>query len=123
MPEWMDDLTRSEYLTEVHTPEDRYKVGTRAHWLKVDKDDHDMEIVESRRHEKIVFLSSPIHGVRVTGAFTLTPTAAGTALTYAAEYTMPWGVLGAFLDKVMMKRAMFKDIDGEAKQLKSLLEQ
>jgi len=24
-PEWMDDLESSEYITEIHTPEDRYK--------------------------------------------------------------------------------------------------
>jgi len=70
MPEWMDDLESSEYITEVHTPEDRYKVGTSAHWIKVDKEDHDMEIMESLKNEKIVFRTSPIHGVHMTGTFT-----------------------------------------------------
>ena len=122
MPEWMDDLKSSEYITEVRTPEDRYKVGTTAHWIKVDKEDHDMEIVESLGNEKIVFRTSPIHGVRMTGTFTLRPTEAGTEMTYAADYTMPWGVLGKFLDKVMIKKAMLKDIEGESKKLKSILE-
>jgi uncharacterized protein YndB with AHSA1/START domain len=122
MPEWMDDLKSSEYITEMHTPEDRYKVGTIAHWMKVDKEDHDMEITESLENEKIVFRTSPIHGVRVTATFTLKPTEAGTEMTYAADYTMPWGVIGKFLDKVMMKKAMLKDIEGEAKSLKTILE-
>jgi len=122
MPEWMDDLKSSEYITEVHTPEDRYKVGTSAHWMKVDKEDHDMEIMESLENEKIVFRTSPVHGVRMTGTFTLKPTEAGTEMTYAADYTMPWGVLGKFLDKVMIKKAMLKDIEGESKSLKSILE-
>ena len=43
-------------------------------------------------------------------------------MTYAVDYTMPWGVLGKFLDKVMIKRAMLKDIEGESKSLKSFLE-
>jgi len=121
-PEWMDDLKSSEYITEVHTPEDRYKVGTSAHWKKVDKEDHDMEIIESLENEKIVFRTSPIHGVRMTGTFTLKPTEAGTEMTYAVDYTMPWGVFGKFLDKVMIKRALKKDMEGEAKKLKSVLE-
>jgi len=122
MPEWMDDLKSSEYITEVHTPEDRYKVGTTAHWIKVKKEEHDMEIIESLENEKIAFLTSPIQGVRVTGTFTLKPTEVGTEMTYAVDYTMPWGVLGKFLDKVMIKRAMLKDIEGESKSLKSFLE-
>ena len=121
-PEWMDDLISSEYITEVHTPEDRYKVGTTAHWIKVKKEEHDMEIIESLENEKIVFRTSPISGVRMTGIFTLKPTEAGTEMTYAADYTMPWGVLGKFLDKVIIKRAMKKDLEGESKSLKSFLE-
>jgi len=81
-----------------------------------------MEIMESLENEKIVFCTSPLHGVRVIGTFTLKPKEAGTEMTYATDYTMPWGVLGKFLDKVMMKRAMLKDIEGEAKSLKSILE-
>jgi len=121
-PEWMDDLKSSEYITEVHTPEDKYKVGTSAHWIKVKKEEHDMEIMESLENEKIVFRTSPLHGVRVTGTFTLKPTEAGTEMTYAVDYEMPWGVLGKFLDKLMIKRAFKKDIEGESKKLKSILE-
>ena len=121
-PEWMDDLLSSEYITKVHTPEDRHKVGTTAHWMKVKKEEHDMEIMKSLENEEIVFRTSPIHGVRMTGTFTLKPTEAGTEMTYAADYKMPWGVLGKFLDKLMIKRAMKKDLEGESKSLKSFLE-
>jgi len=90
--------------------------------MKVKKEEHDMTITESLENEKIVYRTSPIHGVIMHGTFTLKPTEAGTEMTYAADYEMPWGVLGKFLDKVMMKRAMKKDLEGESKSLKSFLE-
>ena len=121
-PEWMYDVLSSEYITEVHAPEDRYKVGTSAHWIKVKKEEHDMTITESVENEKIVYRTSPIQGVIIIGTCTLKPTEAGTEVSYAADYEMPWGVLGKFLDKVMMKRAMEKDLERELKGLQSILE-
>ena len=122
MPEWMDDLISSEYITEVNTPEDRYKVGTSAHWIKVKKEEHDMTITESIENEKIVYRTSPIQGAIVDGTFTLKPTEAGTEMTYAADYEMPWGVFGKLFDKLIVERMMKKDIEGEAKSLRNFLE-
>ena len=121
-PEWMDDLKSSEYITEVHTPEDRYKVGTSAHWKKVKKEEHDMEIMESLENEKIVFRTSPIQGVIMTGTFTLKPTEAGTEMAYIVDYEMPWSIFGKILDKLLVRRTLEKDIEGESKKLKSILE-
>ena len=54
-PDWMYDVLSSKYTTEVNTPEDRYKVGTSAHWMKVKKEEHDMTITESLENEKTVY--------------------------------------------------------------------
>jgi hypothetical protein len=58
----------------------------------------------------------------VDGTFALKPTEAGTEMTYSADYEMPWGIFGKLFDKLLVKRMMAKDIEGEAKSLKDFLE-
>jgi uncharacterized membrane protein len=121
-PEWMDDLKSVKYTSEVRTPKDKYRVGATAHWIKVKNEEFDSEITESLENEKITFRSSPLHGATLTASFILKPKETGTEMTYAVDYEMPWGLFGKFLDKLFVRRALKKDITGEAENLKSLLE-
>jgi hypothetical protein len=73
-------------------------------------------------NEKIVYRTSPIHGINLIITCTLKPIQTRTEVSYATDYEMPWGVFGKFLDKVMMKRPMEKDLEKELKGLKSVLE-
>ena len=122
LPEWMDDLKSVKYTSEVRTSKDKYRVGASAHVIKVEKEEFDFEITESLENEKLTARTSPLHGVTMTATFTLKPTGAGTEMTYAVDYEMPWGIFGKFLDKLFVRRALREDITGEAENLKTVLE-
>ena len=51
-PEWMDGWKSAEYTSEVHTPEDKYKMGASAHIIAT-HDEFDVTITESLENEKI----------------------------------------------------------------------
>ncbi|MFB0523355.1 MAG: SRPBCC family protein [Candidatus Bathyarchaeia archaeon] len=121
-PEWMDDLKSVEYTSEVHTPEDKYRVGASTHWIKVKGEEFDVEVTESIENEKITTRTSPIQGATMIATFAVKPTEAGTEMSYVVDYEMPWGILGKILDKLFIRRALKKDITGEAEKLKSILE-
>ncbi len=120
-PEWMDSVKSLAYTSEVRTSEDKYRVGASAHVI-AEEGEFDFEITESLENEKI---SSRWRGGRVQETivtFTLKPTEAGTEMTYAVDYEMPWGVFGKFLDKLVGQREAKKIIEKESKKLKSILE-
>lgn len=121
-PEWMNGLKSVEYISEVRTPKDKYRVGASAHATKVEKEEFDFEITESLENEKITARTTPIHGATMTISFLLKPTEVGTEMAYVVDYEMPWGIFGKFLDKLLVRRAFKKDIAGEAEKLKSILE-
>jgi len=122
-PEWMDSVKSVAYTSEVRTSEDKYRVGASAHVI-AKEGEFDLEIMENIENEKI---SSRWRGrgrVRNTiVTYTLKPTEAGTEMTYAVGYEMPWGVFGKFLDKLFGQRMAEKTIEKESKKLKSILEQ
>jgi uncharacterized membrane protein len=121
-PEWMNGPKSADYTSEVRTPKDKYRVGATAHVTKVKQEEFDFEITESLENEKLTVRTSPIHGATLTASFVLKPTEVGTEMTYAIDYEMPWGIFGKFLDKLFVKRALKKDITGEAEKLKRILE-
>ena len=122
MPVWMDDLRSVEYTSEVRAPEDKYRVGASAHWVKVEKEEFDVEIIESLENQKITFRTSPVHGVCMIATFAVKPAEAGTEMAYVVDYEMPWSFLGKILGKLFVRRALEKDIEGELENLKSVLE-
>jgi len=121
-PEWMHDVKSVEYTSQVRTPEDKYTVGASAHWVEVKKEEFDFEITESLENEKLVGRTSPHHGAIFTTTFALKPAEAGTQMTYAVDYEMPWGILGKILDKLLMRRALQKGHEGDLAKLKTILE-
>jgi len=124
--EWEEGYRKNvksvEYTSEVNTTEDKYRVGASAHVIKEKQEELDFEITESLENEKLTVRCSPIHGAILIASFVLKPMEAGTEMTYAIDYDMPWGFFGKFLDKLFIRRALRKDISGEAEKLKSILE-
>ena len=121
LPEWMDSMKSVAYTSEVRTSEDKYRVGASAHVIAEEK--FDLEIMENIENEKISSRWRGTGQVRNTiVTYTLKPTEAGTEMTYAVDYEMPWGVLGKFLDKLFAQRVAEKTIEKESKKLKSILE-
>ena len=118
LPEWMDELKGVEYTSEVHTPEDRYRVGASAH-ISEKHVGYDFEITESLENEKIGFRSGKFRMVR---SYTLKPTETGTTVAAVFEYTSPYSVLGKIVDNLGGKRIAERDMERSFRKLKSILE-
>jgi len=118
----MNGWKNAEYTSEVHTPEDKYKVGASAHITEHaarTRIKYDFEITESLENEKITFRSKSMGYTLIT--YILESVEEGTKLTYAIDYEMPWGILGKFLDK-LGHRSGEKKVGKELEKLKSILE-
>jgi len=121
-PEWMDGWKNAEYTSEVHTSEDKYRVGASAHITEHAagfRIKYDFEITESLENEKVTFRSESKGYTLAT--YILEPLEDGTRLTYAIDYEMPLGTLGKFLDKLGGKSGE-KKVEKELERLKSILE-
>ena len=131
LPEWnleLDKLKNIEYTSEVHTPKDKYRVGASAHGIPKKQGKpikFNFEITESLENKKItnrqyekMFLGT----FTILATYTLEPVEAETRFTYVADYEMPWGILGKFLDKLFIHRIAEKELGTELENLKSILE-
>ena len=120
MPEWMDGWEKAEYTSEVHTPQDKYRVGASCR-MNTNEGVVDIEITESLENEKIAYRVQGMKGVRnVNGAFTLKPTEAGTKITATSNYEMS-NIAMKILDK-LVSRAIEKEFEKSLEKLKSILE-
>jgi len=119
--EWMDEMKSSEYISEVRTPEDKYRVGASAHitWKRGPPKEHDDEITESLENEKMTHRSKGKY--RSTITYILKPIEDGTRLTVLGDYEPPWGILGKTLAK-MASGAGEKAWERALEKLKSILE-
>lgn len=102
MPEWKENCKSVVFTSEVHTPEDKYRVGATASFI----DKHSklmMTITDSVENEKITYRSSYSFVRRIDLTYVLEPAAMGTKLTYLVNYEMiSWGILGKILFKLML---------------------
>ena len=125
IPEWDEgtqkNVKRVEYISEVNIPADKFKVGATANFLgKNDKLLFPCEITESIENEKIAYYLSYSFVKRIDISYVLKPIEKGTKLLYVSDYEMPWGILGKFLDKLMVGSG--KEIERSLENLKSILE-
>ena len=130
--EWMDEAEWEsvEYISEVHTPEDKYKVGASAH-ITEKHGEYDFEITESLENEKITARSKAMRGepysthgsVTLTSTYILEPVEEGTKLTCVGDIDrIPWGILGKILYKLNLQRKFRKQVEKSLEKLKSILE-
>ena len=118
-PEWWDECKSARYTSEVHTPQDKYRVGATAH-LNVHGEEIDYEIIESLENEKISARSK--RPVNITVTYILKLVGEGTRLTRLVDYEMPGGILGKAFNKLLLRRAGERAIERALKNLKSILE-
>jgi len=122
-PEW-DEGTRknvksTEYVSEVRTPEDKYRAGTIVRQTENRGKTLDFEITESIENKKITYRTSSWSAV-VT--IILEPLEERTSLTYAMDYELPYSILGKFLDTLLGQRVVGKDTERSLENLKNILE-
>ncbi len=128
--EWDEEMQKGlkslEFTSEVHTPEDKYKVGASAHVnIKgMGAGEFDFEVTESLENEKMTFnvKKSGTKRTTVIATFLLEPIETGTKLAFVYDYEMPWGVFGKGLNKLFGQRMEEKHQEKCLMQLKSILE-
>jgi len=118
--EWMEGWKSVQYISEVHTPKDKYRAGTSAHIT--DHVKYDLEITESLENKKMAYRSKGIGGrVTMTVTHILEPVEDGTKFTLVCDYEMPWW--SKWLPgKMLGQRGTGKVMEKSLKKLKSILE-
>ena len=118
MLEWMYWKSVA-FISEVRTPEDKYRVGVSARVTEKHAK-YDLEITESLKNEKIMYSSKGIAGgiSHLTLTYTLKHVEGGTEVTYACA-CWGWGIIcsicGLFGDKLF-------GVESSLNNLKSILE-
>ena len=120
LPEWLDEMEMKsgKYTSEVHTPEDKYKVGAIAHIIEK-RWEYDLEITESLENKKMMVHS--IGKYTYTFTFTLKPVDGGTKLTLVGDLEIPWRVLGTIY-KALTMRSFRKQLGKFIENLRAVLE-
>ena len=119
LPEWMDvlEMKSGEYISEVHTPKDKYKVGATAHIVEK-RWEYDLDISESLENEMITVHSRGKYPYTIT--CTLKPVDDGTKLMYTSDYESK-GILGKAFVK-LFAGTLEKQVERALEKLKSMLE-
>ncbi len=117
-------VKRVDYLSEIRTPKDKYRVGTTANLI--DKNDQvylASEVIESLENKKLVYrLLAEAHPFvhQFAQTFALEPIERGTKLTLVMDYEkLGWGILGKAIIKSMTSG---KGPERQLENLKSILE-
>ena len=123
-PEWAEGIKKNlksiEYISEIRTPTDKYKVGATARQTDTRGKTYDYEITESVKNEKLVFQTTLLDSI-VT--FLLEPVDEGTKITYRIDYEAPGGIFGRAIGKLFFERMGEKEFERSLETLKSILEQ
>ena len=119
-PEWMDgaEVESAQYISEVRTPEDKYRVGASAHVVEK-RWEYDLNVMESVENEKLTVRSKGKY--TYTMAYDLKPVDGGTRLTWVGEFEMPWGILGKALSG-LFRRTAEKQLKKALEKLKNIVE-
>jgi len=128
--EWDEEMEKSleslEYTSEVHSLEDKYKVGAsaRVNMKGMGMGEVDFEITESLENEKMTIHVKKSGTNQTAGimTFILEPVKKRTRITCVFDYKMPWGIFGKFLEKLFGRRMEEKHLEKCLEKLKSILE-
>jgi carbon monoxide dehydrogenase subunit G len=126
-------LTDVEKLNEIakgdvefkQTSEGPWKVGTTMHWVSKSSGQHvesDMEVTEFEKNKKATISTVGTSKFKLKQTCTVEPTAKGTKLTYIADYTLPYSILGKLVDKLKVQKDMEKSIERQLMDGKKALE-
>jgi len=118
LPEWNEEYGDVKYTSEVHSPEDKYRVGASSHIIG--PEEFDAEITESLENEKITFHAKvPRMPTIITSI--LESVDEGTKFTHVIDAELPWGILGKFLGRLMRGMGE-KEAEKSLENLKGILE-
>ena len=122
LPEWTEGLQKSvEYISEVRTPEDKYRVGALTRTNIKGAGTIDFEIMECLENEKIRYRMIGKRANNTVVTYILEPFEEGTKFVYVMTYELPWGIIGKFFGK-LAKGMLEKEGERSLEQLKSILE-
>ena len=119
VPEYYDSIKKVEW-----TSEPKMKVGATVHVLSEiagAKGEWDAEITEYKDNEKVSWRTTSGNVTIIYNA-TLDPSEAGTKLTTAFDYELPYSVLGKLIDKLRVHKAMEKEADKALQKMKEAAE-
>jgi len=119
VPGYERDLNSVEYTSEVHTLEDKLRVGATAQGIPKKKGEFNFEIMESLKNQRMTYRLSGSLNVLVTSI--LEPVQQGTKFTYVYDYQMPWGILGKVVEKLLIGQ-LKKESENSLENLRSILE-
>ena len=119
VPGYERDLNSVEYTSEVHTLEDKLRVGATAQGIPKKKGEYNFEIMESLKNQRMAYRLSGSLNVLVTSI--LEPVQQGTKFTYVYDYQMPWGILGKVVEKLLIGQ-LKKESENSLENLRSILE-
>jgi uncharacterized membrane protein len=115
LPEWFNFMKKIEW-----TSKEKDVVGSTVH-ASVEvasvKSEADFEMVECVKNEKRAWRTTSPR-TSITSVTTLTPTEAGTRVTFLMEYNLPYSILGKVIDKLRVSRELEKGIEQGFENLK-----
>lgn len=115
LPEWFNFMKKIEW-----TSKEKDVVGSTAH-ASVEvagvKSEADVEMVECVKNEKRAWRTTSPR-TPITSVTTLTPTEAGTRVTFLMEYNLPYSIFGKVIDKLRVSRELDKGIEQGFENLK-----
>ena len=88
--------------------------GSQAEW--------DMEIIEFEKNEKMSMRTVGASEFKIQGSHILEPTVKGTKLTNAADYELPYSILGKIVNKLKVQKDIEKQMEKELMDMKKALE-
>ena len=121
LPEWNEEYGDVKYTSEVHSPEDKYRVGASSHTNMKGAGAIDFEITESLRNEKMTFRMLGKRANNTVVTYGLEPADEGTRFAYVMTFKLPWGVFGTLLDR-LGRGWLGKEAEKSLEKLKSILE-
>jgi len=120
-----DDKKMNEANKDVKvetTSEGPVGVGTTRHFVGAAGGKWDDEITEFVKNKKIASHTIGKGDMKITGSWTLEPTAKGTKLTTSMDYELPYSLLGKLVDKVRVSKFIEKNMDQMLENIKKALE-
>jgi uncharacterized membrane protein len=119
VPKYYESVKKVEWTSKEHN-----RVGATLHFtseLAGVKGEADAEITEWTENKKASWRTITGNPTMIFTA-ALDPTEAGTKMTFAADYEMPYSILGKIIDKLRVHKAMEKDNENALKKLKVMAE-
>jgi uncharacterized membrane protein len=119
VPEYYDSIKKVNWISKP-----KMEVGANVHVLSEiagAKGEWDAEITEYKNNEKVSWRTTSGNMTIIYNA-TLESVKAGTKLTTAFDYELPYSILGKLIDKLRVHKAMEKESEKALQKMKEIAE-